>query len=149
MRFAEIRAAVIARLADVDVDQILAYPPGENMALRESVHVRDVSARYEWRAIGRPSAGFARRNRTEQLTVTLRVHVYREAPDQGDAVNAAHARLDAIVEQIVDAIADDPSLGDTVSHALVESVTAEQPDARQSGWSVTGTVRVDALHHPA
>lgn len=125
--------------------QVLAGPPAENQDPKEAVWVASVSSRYDWRSLGTGTQLL--RNRTEQLTASVKVNAYNEDPNQQHGLAVLEARVDEIVDAIEHAVAADPTIGGAVSYALVESVT-RNPIAAQSGWVVDVTCQITGTNHP-
>lgn len=121
--------------------------PGEDTPLRECVWVRKISSRFEWRSLGM-GAEQHRRNRTETLVADLQVHVYREGNNQATVAATTLDRCEAILAEVEAAIDGDQTLGGLVSFARVAECSAELLP-RDSGWTATGLIRVEAQNYPA
>jgi len=122
--------------------QVLPGPPGENQATDECVYVDGISSAFEWRSLGNLAT-----NRTEDLSATVRAVVYREAPDQMDALADADARMDEIVTAVEAAVAPDPTVTGAVSFGLLESVDRSVAPVER-GWVVTAQMRVTGKNYP-
>lgn len=147
MKLPELRAAIVtAVVAQLPTVQVKGANPAEDRELRESVWIEQVDARYEWRSIGAQPA-FATKNRTEEATVDLRVDVYREAPSQLTAAEAAADRCEALLAAVEDAVEADLTLGSKVSFARVSQVSMRL-EPRESGWAAIGSARIEATNHP-
>lgn len=140
------RAALAAAITAHTTATVTAVKPGEDQALREAIWIDKIRSTFEWRSLGKQSV-FATRNRTEQLTVTLRVAVYREAPRQGDAAEDAMSRCEDLLSEIEDALEADQSLGNLFAYGRVSEVSAELLP-RDQGWTANGVVRIEAQNYP-
>lgn len=141
------RAALVTQLDAGTVCPVRATNPGEDTPLKECAWVSKQSSRFEWRSLGSTSAQH-RRNRTETLTAEVRVHVYREGPNQVQNGANALARLEAILNELEVAVDGDQSFGDVVAFGRVAEVTAELLP-RDAGWTAVGTLRIEAQNYPA
>jgi hypothetical protein len=145
----EFRTALVSAVrAALPGLQVLERWPAENEAEIDSVYVERNNRTFEWRSIGRGLPAW-RRNRTETLTVELRVRAYREAARQADAAEAAEARMEQLVAAIEDAVVIDPHVAETVSAAQVVAITDQRLEPRQSGWACSCLVVVEATNHPS
>lgn len=136
-------AAIRAQLPGV---QVMAVDPAKNRALREAVWIDGIDSVFEWRSLGAQPA-FSTKNRTEEIRVDLRVHVYREAPDHTDAAAAALARAEVLFSEIEQALETDVSVASTVTHGKV-SVWSLTPVKAEEGWAIDGRITVEAVNHP-
>ena len=143
---ADFRLNLVAAIsAELPTVQVLPGPPAENEDARESVFIDGLSSTFEWRSLGTGTQLL--KNRTEDVTATVRARVYREAPDQLSALADADARMDEIVAAIELAVAQDPSIAGAISMARVESADRTvAPGA--SGWTVSCTLRVTGTNYP-
>jgi hypothetical protein len=137
--------AALAAETDLASTQVLPGPPAENQDPKESVWVASVTSRYDWRSLGAGTQLL--RNRTEQLTATVKVNAYNEDPNQTQGLAVLDARVDDIVAAIENAVAADPTIGGAVSYALLESVS-RNPIAAQSGWVIDVTCQITGTNHP-
>lgn len=132
-------ATVSAALPGVTVSPI---PLGEDEPLAESVYVAGTSSEFDWRCIGP-----RRTNRSEDVALEVVVQVFRHHDDQRQAGAQALARADELLEAVELAVADGLDLDGTVTHARVSRWSVD-PRARSDGWSVVGTLRVEAQNFP-
>lgn len=143
---ANTRAAVTTAIAAaLPTTQVLSHPPGENQALKEAVWVDRGESIFEWRSLG-ASAQY-QRNRTESITLTIRVQVYQEHPDQRVAADGAFQRCEALFALIETAIATDPTITAAVTFGLIAGWSI-QLLAVESGWLADGTIRLEAQSYP-
>lgn len=142
----DFRLALVAALAAALPDtQMLAGPPAENSALRESLWIADNESEWDWRSLG-PAQNY-RRNRKEQIVITLSGYAYREGPNQMQTLALLDARVDDMITDLEHAVADDPEVAGTCTYALIKSVR-RTPQEAPNGWVVNLTVRVVAEVHP-
>jgi hypothetical protein len=140
---ADFRLNLVAAISgELPAVQVLPGPPGENQATEETVYVDQISSTFEWRSLGNLTT-----NRTEELSAVVRAIVYREAPDQMDALADADARMDEIVAAVESAVAPDPTITGALSYGLLESADRSVAPAER-GWIVTAVMRVTGTNHP-
>lgn len=144
---AGVTTALLSRIsAQLPTVQVGKAPFAEDTKIKESIWIETITSEFEWRSIGRP-ATHGTRNRSEVLKIELRISVYREASDQGDAASDAIERCEEIFASIESAFTSDFSLGDATTFAL-PSRWQVTPVARESGWNVDGRVTVEATNYP-
>lgn len=139
------RAGVIAAIAADSVFsgvQVLAVPPGENEALKESVFVQSASSAHEFRGIG-----VGQRRIKENIELTLAVRTYSEGPDHLDAGELTLTRAELLSGAIGNVIADSPTIGGVVSFARMSRRTI-RPVPAAHGWAAEATVTVSAESYP-
>jgi sensor domain CHASE-containing protein len=145
---AAVRAQLVTAIqAQVPTVQVSGVPFGEDTALKEAIWVERAESEFEWRSLGGTGADFRERNRIETILIELRVHVYREAPDQTDASDAAIDRAEVLLAEIEDAIETDFSIGNTLTHALISRWSLE-PQPREDGWAVLGRATFEGKNYP-
>jgi hypothetical protein len=121
--------------------QVLAVPPGENEALKETVFVRSASSDFEYRSLGPGRAN------KETISLALTVRTYTEGPDHLDAAETAVTRAEAMASAIEALLETDPSVTSTVAYARLAR-RSQTPTATQSGWSVQCDLSIEAVNYP-
>jgi hypothetical protein len=121
--------------------QVLAVPPGENEALKETVFVRSATSSFEFRGlgVGRPTK--------ETIDAVLTLRTYAEDPDHLTAAETAITRAEAMASAIEALLEADPSVTSTVTFARLSRRT-QTPTASQSGWTVNCDLTVEAENYP-
>lgn len=121
--------------------QVLAVPPGEDEALKETVFVRSVTTNYDYRSlgVGRPTH--------EVIDAQLTLRTYAEGPDQLTVSEKAITRAEAMISALESLLETDPSVTSTVAFARLSRRT-QTPTAAQSGWTVNCDLTVEAENYP-
>ena len=140
----DFRLALVAAIsadATFSATQVLAVPPGEDEALRETVYVKSANTNFEFRSLGpgRPT--------TETIYLNLTLRTYAEASRHMDASEAAISRAEAMVSAIEALIETEPSVTSTVTFARL-SRRSQTPTPTRSGWSVQCDLTIEAANYP-
>lgn len=141
------RLAFTAAVAtQVPTVQVSAHPLADDQNRREAIWVAHSESRFEWRSLGRP-ATHGQKNRTEHITLDYQVEVFKEGATQASVCEAAITRCEELLASIEDALEADFSIDSNVTHALISEWSVD-PAHTDTGWLVTGRVRLEATNHP-
>ena len=128
--------------------QVSAFPCGETQDPKECVHLEQCSSRFEWRSLGNAS-----KNRTEEISIEIVVHVYREKPNHRDAAAAALLRCEELLESIETAVVTDSAGPFTVGGNLKVGARISEwtvrPIPRESEWTGEGRAFLTGTNIPA
>lgn len=128
--------------------EVSAFPLGENEPPQECIYLDGSECRFEWRSLGNAS-----KNRTEDISIEIVVHVFRESGSHRTSAAAALARCESLLASIETAVVSDPAgpftVGGNVRAGARIGEWSVRPIPRASGWAAEARARLVGTNIPA